>query len=85
MEISLFGWIGTILFILCYIPQILNTYRTKDVTGISLGMWLVQWLAYTSCLIYAICLKSFPLMFGYSMGWLMTAWWLELYRQYRST
>jgi uncharacterized protein with PQ loop repeat len=83
MTIETFGWLGTALFIICYIPQIWHTYKTKSFDGVSLFMWFVQWAAYSSCLVYSLSLKSKPLMFGYSMGWLMTAWYLELYRQYR--
>ena len=78
-----FGWLGSMLFIFCYVPQIWRTYRLKHVEGVSLGMWLIQWAAYTSCLAYSIAIQAKPLMFGYSIGWLMTAWFLELYRQYR--
>jgi uncharacterized protein with PQ loop repeat len=80
---ELFGWVGTILFTICYIPQIYKTYLTKQVHDVSLVMWLIQWVAYTSCLVYAVTIHAAPLIVGYSIGWLMTAWWLELYRQYR--
>ena len=80
---ELFGWIGTILFIICYLPQIYVTKRDRSIGSVSIGMWLIQWSAYTCCLIYAITIMSQPLMFGYAMGWLLTAWWLELARQYR--
>ena len=80
---ELFGWLGTCLFIICYMPQIYKTKKTKSVGDVSIGMWLVQWGAYTSCLVYSITLNALPLMFGYAMGWLMTAWWLELARQYK--
>jgi len=80
---ELFGWIGTVLFTVCYIPQIVHCYLTKSLEGVSLVMWLIQWLAYTSCLIYAVTIQKPPLIVGYSIGWLMTAWYLELYRQYR--
>lgn len=79
---ELFGWIGTILFMVCYIPQLYRTYQTKQVKDVSLVMWLIQWVAYTSCLVYSIAICNKPFMFGYSIGWLMTSWWLELYRQY---
>lgn len=79
---EIFGWIGTVLFTICYIPQIAKTYRTKDVKDVSLNMWLIQWVAYASCWIYAYSIKAYPMLTGYSLGWLMTAWWLELYRQY---
>jgi uncharacterized protein with PQ loop repeat len=79
---ELFGWIGTVLFTICYIPQIVHSYRTKCTQNVSPAMWLIQWVAYTSCLVYAIRIHAAPLMVGYSIGWLMTAWWLELYRQY---
>jgi len=77
-----FAWIGSCLFILCYIPQIAKSYLTKSVGDVSLVMWLIQWAAYTSCLGYAVYYKLSPLIFGYAMGWLMTAWFLELYRQF---
>jgi len=79
---ELFGWIGTILFTVCYIPQIYKTYLTKNVHDVSLVMWLIQWAAYTFCWIYAYTIQAIPMLVGYSLGWLMTAWWLELYRQY---
>jgi len=79
---ELFGWIGTILFTMCYLPQLYRTYKTKDVKGVSLVMWLIQWIAHSSCLIYAISIKAFPMITGSCLGWLMTAWFLELYRQY---
>ena len=79
---ELFGWLGTVLFTLCYCPQIYRTYKTRQVQDVSLGMWLLQWAAYSSCLVYALSIKAQPLIMGYSLGWLFTAWWLELYRQY---
>jgi uncharacterized protein with PQ loop repeat len=79
-----FGWAGTVLFILCYMPQIYSTKISKSVGGVSLLMWLVQWAAYSCCLVYSFSIMAKPLIFGYSMGWLLTAWWLELYRQYKS-
>jgi uncharacterized protein with PQ loop repeat len=77
------AWIGSFLFILCYFPQIFKAYSTNSVGDVSLGMWIIQWVAYTSCLGYAVYYRLPPLIFGYSMGWLMTAWFLELYRQRR--
>ena len=83
IAMEILAWIGSCLFIICYIPQIVKAYVKKTVGDVSVGMWLVQWAAYTSCLWYAVYYKLSPLIFGYAMGWLMTAWFLELYRQYR--
>jgi uncharacterized protein with PQ loop repeat len=80
---ELCGWIGTILFTGCYVPQIYRTYLTKQVKDVSLVMWLIQWAAYSCCLVYAVSIQAKPMIIGYCLGWLMTAWWLELYRQYR--
>ena len=80
---ELFGWLGTCLFIVCYGPQIYTTKKRKSIGGVSVMMWFIQWAAYTSCLIYSIIIQAPPLMFGYAMGWLITAWWLELARQYK--
>ena len=32
---SILGWIATFLFTVCYIPQIVKTYRTRTVEGVS--------------------------------------------------
>ena len=80
---EIFGWLCSVLFMFCYIPQIYRTYVRKSVGDVSLIMWLVQWTAYTCGIAYSLHIQAIPLLFGYSIGWLMTAWWLELYRQYR--
>lgn len=39
---EIFGWIGSALFSLCALPQVIHAWRTKDGSGMSwgfLGMW----------------------------------------------
>jgi len=79
---EIFGWLCSCLFMICYVPQIMRTYQRKEVGDVSLIMWLVQWVAYTCGILYSFYIQAVPLLFGYSIGWLMTAWWLELYRQF---
>jgi len=79
---EIFGWLGTCLFILCYAPQLYHTKQVKSVGDVSIKMWVIQGCAYLSCLMYSLSIQSLPLMFGYSMGFLITVWWLELARQF---
>lgn len=83
MNPEIFGWVGTNLFIACYMPQIWRTYKRHKVGDISLGMWLIQWSAYTSCLVYSFSIGSLPLIYGYLAGWMMTAWYLYLYWRFK--
>jgi uncharacterized protein with PQ loop repeat len=80
---SIFGWTATVLFGLCYIPQILKTFRLKSVGDVSLWQWVVQLIGYACGLIFALCLKNCILIFGYSWGLFCTIIFLILYFKYR--
>ena len=45
--------LSTVFLTICYIPQIVRTYRTKDVSSISLSFWVFLNLALTCLLINA--------------------------------
>jgi uncharacterized protein with PQ loop repeat len=46
--------IATFFLTICYIPQIIYTYKTKDVTGIKLSFWVYLNIALTCLLINSI-------------------------------
>lgn len=45
--------LSTLFLTACYLPQIIKTYRTKDVESISLTFWVLLNLALTCLLINA--------------------------------
>jgi len=80
---TLLGWVATFSFGLCYVPQIIKTYRRKEVADVSLWTWIIQGVGYTTGVAYGFHLKEGPLMFGYVWGWLCTAVFLILYLKYK--
>mgnify|MGYP002481376459 FL=1 len=56
------GYLAACLTTLSFVPQALHTFRTRDVRGISLGMysaftlWVALWLA------YGVALRAWPIV-----------------------
>lgn len=63
--ISFLGWLATILFTLCYFPQIIKIIKTKKVKDLSFLFFFIQVLANIVALCYAIMIKQGPLEFKY--------------------
>ena len=58
-------WIGTIAATLTtasFVPQVLHTFRTKDVSGISLGMYSAFTLGVGLWLVYGLLLDAWPIV-----------------------
>lgn len=53
------GYVAASLTTAAFVPQVVQSYRTRDVSGISLGMYLMFTLGIALWLLY---------------GWLMRAW-----------
>ena len=62
------GIISMCLFTLCFIPQIITILRTKNVSGISLGLWMMVVGGYVFGLLYVTGLKVKILILSYSVG-----------------
>lgn len=68
---EIIGYIATFLITICYIPQVVHTYRSKDVSGISLGMYCALSLGVGLWLIYSIMLSLTPLIICNGLSLLM--------------
>lgn len=68
MFADILGWTATILFTICYIPQILKTYRTKVIDGLSFRMLLLSFVANVIALCYAFLIKQPPLQVKYTLA-----------------
>jgi MtN3 and saliva related transmembrane protein len=58
-------WLGSLAALLttaAFVPQAWLTFRTRDVSGISLGMYGVFTLGVLLWLVYGVLLKAWPLI-----------------------
>jgi MtN3 and saliva related transmembrane protein len=59
---DLIGTFAAILTTLSFLPQALHTFRTKDVRGISLGMYSAFTLGVALWLVYGLLLGAWPVV-----------------------
>jgi len=71
------GWVGNILFALCGLPQVIQTYRTKsakDLSVLFLWFWFLgEILTFTYILLvdWETGISHFPLYFNYIVNTFM--------------
>jgi uncharacterized protein with PQ loop repeat len=69
MELStILGWTATILFTICYIPQIMKTLRTQTTAGLSILLLIVGFVANCVALWYSVLIGQAPLQMKYILG-----------------
>jgi len=56
------GTLAAVLTTLSFLPQALHTFRTKDVQGISLGMYSAFTLGVALWLVYGLLLQAWPIV-----------------------
>lgn len=59
---DLIGTLAAILTTLSFLPQARHTFRTKDVRGISLGMYSAFTLGVALWLVYGLMLGAWPVV-----------------------
>ena len=62
---NLIDWVGTLAAILTttsFIPQAWQTFRTRDVSGISLGMYSLFTVGVALWLVYGLLVQSWPII-----------------------
>lgn len=80
---SLLGWSVTILFSICYFPQLYKTFRLKSVEEVSGLLWFFQAIGYVAGVGYGLEIHQIPLIVGYGFGLLCTLVFLGMYWRYR--
>jgi MtN3 and saliva related transmembrane protein len=65
--IDTIGSVAAVLTTASFIPQAWHSFKTRDVSGISLGMYSVFTLGVALWLVYGILLWSWPLMIANSI------------------
>lgn len=59
---DLIGYIAACLTTLSFLPQALHTFRTRDVSGISLGMYALFTAGVGLWLVYGLLLQAWPIV-----------------------
>ncbi len=60
--IDLIGTLAAILTTLSFLPQAWHTFRTKDVSGISLGMYSAFTAGVALWMVYGLMIKAWPVV-----------------------
>jgi MtN3 and saliva related transmembrane protein len=68
---DLLGWLAATLTTAAFVPQAWRTYRTRDVSGISLRMYGMITLGVALWLAYGIVLQEAPMIVANSLGLLL--------------
>ena len=63
--------IATVFLIICYFPQLYKTWKSKDVSGISLSFFVMLNIALTLLLINSILLYTVNGNFGYVVTYII--------------
>ena len=61
-ETELLGYLAALLTTLAFVPQAWQTFRTRDVSGISLPMYFVFSTGVALWLAYGILLRAWPIV-----------------------
>jgi MtN3 and saliva related transmembrane protein len=56
------GSLAAVLTTVSFLPQVWHTYRSRDVSGISLGMYVVFALGVFLWLVYGLLLGAWPIV-----------------------
>ncbi len=59
---EIIGFIAAILTTTAFLPQALHSWKTRDLSGISLNMYMIFTLGVTLWLIYGFLIKSMPVI-----------------------
>ena len=59
---EIIGYFAAVLTTLSFVPQVWHTFRTRDVSGISLGMYLVFACGVSLWLLYGVLLGAWPII-----------------------
>lgn len=83
--IDLIGYIAATLTTASFIPQVLQTLKTKDVSGISLMMYSVFTVGIGLWLVYGVLISAWPIVIANAITLTLagTILWMKI--RYRSS
>lgn len=83
MNLDLYGWVAFILFSIASVPQLVRTYKLKDVDDLSPTMWWLLWGAHFSLYLYGTYLLSIPIILNGICGFFSASLMLILIYLYK--
>jgi MtN3 and saliva related transmembrane protein len=84
-DTELIGYAAAILTTCSFVPQALLTFRTRDVRGISLGMYGVFTIGVALWLLYGIRLAAWPIIAANAVTLALACAILGMKLRYRDT
>ena len=80
---DLIGTLAAVLTTISFLPQALHTFRTKDVKGISLGMYSAFTLGVALWLVYGLLLGAWPVVIANAITLALASTILVMKLRYR--
>ena len=77
------GWISNGLLALCYLPQLYETYTSKNVEGLSIAQWIILAIGFTFSLIYCWHIRAWPVFAGQVWGLVCSLLIIIMYFKYK--
>ena len=71
--IDAIGTVAAVLTTASFVPQAWHSFKTRDVSGVSLGMYSVFTLGVALWLLYGVLLQSWPLIIANSITLVLAA------------
>ena len=81
--IDVIGSVAAVLTTASFVPQAWQTFKTRDVTGLSLGMYSVFTVGVALWLVFGILMQSWPLMIANGITLLLASAILAMKLRYR--
>jgi MtN3 and saliva related transmembrane protein len=78
------GYAAAFLTTASFVPQAVHTFQTKDVSGISLGMYSVFTLGVSQWLVYGLLLDAWPIVVANAITLSLAAIILTMKLRYRN-
>lgn len=80
---DLIGYLAAALTTCSFLPQALHTFRTRDVSGISLGMYSTFTLGVALWLAYGVALAAWPIVVANAITLLLASTILGMKLRFR--
>ena len=80
---EIIGYIAAVLTTAAFVPQAWHTFRTRDVRGISLGMYSVFTAGVACWLIYGLLMNAWPIVIANCITLALAATILVMKLRYR--
>ena len=80
---ELIGYMAATLTTVSFVPQVLHSFRTKDVSGISLGMYSIFTLGIALWLAYGLLISAWPIVIANVITLALASLILALKLRYR--